>query len=266
MTPGWILDLLAAVMLAVAAVSAARLAVGRSWRRGADAADVDVAHLLTAIAMAGMLALSLRTFPDAVWEAIFGMLSAWFAFRVVWDARVNGIRALAVGHLAPHLARSGAMLYMFAATTSIGGMAGMSMSGINEMPGSSASTMILLDYPTLAFAFALILIGYSVWDLDQLSGQRYRPASARVPLAEIRPARVPAMASADSTTAVPASPQTTDPAPGSGAAHPQAAGSTGSGGAAADSPIGERLLSPAVTIGSRVAIGVVMALLLIIAI
>ena len=56
LTPAWILDVLAGVMLAVAGVSAARLAGARPWRRGTVVTDTDVGHLLMAIAMAGMLA------------------------------------------------------------------------------------------------------------------------------------------------------------------------------------------------------------------
>jgi len=55
MIPSWILDIFAAIMLVVAAVSAARLVVARPWRRGtrrAALADIDLAHLLMAIAMA----------------------------------------------------------------------------------------------------------------------------------------------------------------------------------------------------------------------
>ena len=61
MTPSWILDIFAAVMLVVAAVSAARLVVARPWRGASgQPTDIDVAHLLMAIAMAGMLTASLR--------------------------------------------------------------------------------------------------------------------------------------------------------------------------------------------------------------
>src|ERR1700722_240241 len=139
MTPAWIFDLLAALMLVVAAVSAARLVIARPWRPGSLIIDTDIAHLLMAIAMAGVLAASLSTLPDVAWEVIFGLMIAWFAFRVVLDARANGIRALAGGHCAPHLAHSGAMLYMFLAmTASSGAMAGM--------PGMSAgsSSMLML--------------------------------------------------------------------------------------------------------------------------
>ncbi len=207
MTPGWIFDVLAAVMLAVAAVSAARLAPAGRWRRGPATVGADAAHQLMAIAMAGMLAPRLRTLPAIGWEIVFGVLTVWLACLVVRQVRKNGVRALATDHCgAPHLVHSGSMLYMFLATTSAAGMAGMA--GMNELPGSSGSTMITLDYPTLAFVFALILIGYSVWDLDWLSGRRHGPAGAA----------------------------------------------------------GEILLSPAVKVGCRVAMGVVMAFLMLIAI
>jgi hypothetical protein len=160
MTPAWIMDIFAALMLVVAAVSAARLAVALPWRRGTATADTDVAvaHLLMAIAMAGMLAPSLTTLPNTAWDVVFGLMTAWLACRVARDARASGIRALAVGHRVPHLMHSGAMLYMFLAL---------------------AATQAL-EHPTLAFAFALILVGFSTWDLDQLSGRRYSLTSARV--------------------------------------------------------------------------------------
>ena len=85
MTPAWILDIFAAVMLVVAAVSAARLVAARPWQRGAVVTDTDISHLLMAIAMAGMLAPSLTTLPDGAWEAVFAVLTAWFGYRVVRD-------------------------------------------------------------------------------------------------------------------------------------------------------------------------------------
>jgi hypothetical protein len=253
MTPSWIFDLLAAVVLVVAAVAAARAAAAWAWRRESGTVDADVAHLLMGVAMAGMLAPSLRTFPTSAWEVAFGAATAWFAFRVVRDARVNGIRALSNGHCAPHLVHSGAMLYMFLATTPIAGMAGMS--GMNELPGSAGSTMLTLNDPTLAFAFALALIGYGVWDLDQLSARRYRLAG------------VPALAGAEPGAAMIS-------IPGSGAARDQAApsgpsgssGGGGAGGGTAGDPVADRLFSPAVAGGCRVAMGVAMAFILLIAI
>jgi Domain of unknown function (DUF5134) len=269
MTPAWIFDLFAALMLVVAAVSASRLVAARPWRPGSVIVDTDIAHLLMAIAMAGVLTSGLSTLPDVAWEVIFGVMIAWYAFRVVLDVQASGMRALAGGHCAPHLVHSGAMLYMFLAMTSAGsarGMAGM----------SGGSSSLMLSYPTLAFVFALILIGYSIWDVDQLSGKRYGLASARVPLAAVR-AGVPAMAGAESVTASFSGPRLAgvvlDPGPGSGAdggrpdgGHLVACGADSiDGGAAAGGAIGEFLLSPAVTIGCRITMSVAMVFMLLIA-
>ena len=130
MTPDWILDIFAAIMLVVAAVSAARLVAARPWQPGAVVTDTDISHLLMGIAMAGMLAASLTTLPNGAWVVVFAVLAAWFGYRVVRDYQASGARALAVGHCAPHLVHSAAMVYMFAAITAPaaggGGMGGMS--------------------------------------------------------------------------------------------------------------------------------------------
>ena len=177
MTPQWILDVFAAVTLIVAAVAAVRLTAGSSGltasssgRHAGSGADVDLAHVLMGIAMAGTLADSLRTLPDGAWEAAFAVSAVWFGWRVVRDARASGIRALARGHCAPHLVHSAAMTYMFAALPAAGA-ATMGSAGTAGVPAQS------LGYPTLAFVFALALAGYSVWDLDQLSVRRFSPAA-----------------------------------------------------------------------------------------
>ena len=275
MTPAWILDLLAALMLVVAAVSAARLVAARPWRRGSVIIDTDIAHLLMAVAMAGVLTSGLSTLPDVAWEMIFGVMIAWYAFRVALDARANGVRALAGGHCAPHLAHSGAMLYMFLGmTSSAGAMAGMA--GMS----AGSSSMLMLNDPTLAYVFALVLIGYSIWDLDQLSGRRYSLTPARVSLAGVR-AGVPAMAGAESATTTAsygpspsgsvsdASTGATGTATGSGAVDGRAIACDAtaiSGGSVAGGGLAQFLLSPAVTVGCRVTMGVVMTFMLLIAI
>ena len=167
MTPAWILDIFAAIMLVVAAVSAARLVAARPWQPGAIITDTDISHLLMGIAMAGMLASSLTTLPNGAWAVVFCVLTAWFGYRVARDYRASGARALAVGHCAPHLVHSAAMLYMFLAITGPVASGGAGMIGMSGMTGMST-----LSYPTLAFLFALILAGYAIWDLDQLSSLR----------------------------------------------------------------------------------------------
>ena len=248
MIPAWLLDIFAAVMLAVVALSATRLAVARPWRQGgrrAALADVNVAQMLMALGMAGMLTASLTTLPDVAWAVIFGVLAVWFASRVVLDARVSGLRALAGGHCAPHLIHATAMLYIVLAVARAAG--GPGMSGLGS-----------LELPALAFVFALLLIGYSTWDLDQLSGPgpsgHYSLATARV-----------AVLAGATTAAV---------QPGAAASGLGAASGTGDEGMAAASRVppagvgaqggGTGVLAPWVTIGCRITIGVTMALMLLI--
>jgi hypothetical protein len=232
MTPAWILDILAALMLVVAGISAARLVEARPWQRGSALPDTDLAHLLMGIAMAGMLVSGLTTLPNTAWVIIFAVLTAWFAFRVAVDASANGARALAGGHCASHLAQSAAMVYMFAALAAPAA-GGAGMSGIGGVSG-----MQTLRYPTLAFVFALILIGYSVWGIDQLPGRRYSTTPAPLSLARVGatvPAMVPMTGAEPATVTLPSSR------------------------AIAVSAI---VLSRAVTVSSRIAIGVTIALML----
>jgi hypothetical protein len=181
MSRAWLPDIFAALMLLVAAASATRLATGhlpvsrlsateptgsRSSPCGSGGADTDIAHLLMCVAMAGMLAPSVKTLPPHAWEAIFGLLTAWFAWRLVGDAKVNTLQSLVSEHRAAHLVHCAAMVYMFAALATSDGM-DMTRMG-SGMAGS-------LKYPALAQAFVFLLLGYSVWDiLVQLSGRRYR--------------------------------------------------------------------------------------------
>jgi Domain of unknown function (DUF5134) len=261
-TPAWILDILAAVMLAVAAVSVARLAVARPWRRGAAVAlaDVDASHLLMAIAMAGMLAASLRTLPNVAWEVIFGVMTAWFAYRVAREARVRRVRALAVGHCAPHAVHAAAMLYMFLALAA-------PAAGGSGMTGMGGSAMQTLRMPSLAFLFALLLIGYSVADLDQLSGRgagrHYSFAGARVTPVAAMVASTPALAPGESRAA--ASPQSAAPEGGvktATQAHPARPDETAS---RVGAPVtGNSVLAPSVLATCQIAMGITMAFMLLI--
>jgi len=248
MTPGWILDVFAGLMLAVAVASAARLAAARlaaarAWPRGPVATDTGIAHLLMAIAMAGMLVSGLRTLPDAGWEVVFAVMTAWFGYRVICDARATGARALAGGHCAPHLVHSAAMLYMFLALVPPGG-AGQGMSGM----GGSADRPSLA-VPTLAFLFALVLAGYTVWDLDQISSRSRRLAPASFAVQAAVPAAVLAGGAGDSAA---------------WAGIDQAADGPGDPIAAAPGAVRGALLSPDMSVACRIVMGVTMAFMLLI--
>lgn len=71
MPPAFLTGSFAAFMLAVAAVSAARLVAARPWRRGWAASDTDISYLLMGVAMAGMLAPRLAALPDAAWASLW---------------------------------------------------------------------------------------------------------------------------------------------------------------------------------------------------
>jgi hypothetical protein len=269
--PAWILDIFAAVMLLVAAVSAGQLTVACAWTRaGMRDADIAGSHLLMGIAMAGTLVASLSTLPAAAWEVIFAVMTAWFAWCLWQETRGHGVTAVASGHHAPYLVHSAAMLYMFAA---LSGPAPGGGSGMAGMVGS-AGGMQSLHAPTLAFVFALLLIAYTVRDLDRKAGadgyfhvvgRRFTPAGPALATA----------AAGGTDRGVPAGPA--DPAGGGDSAvatvaQPQAAqaaevspGDQVAGRGEASPLTADRLLlSPAVVKGCRVAMGATMAFMLII--
>lgn len=256
MPPAWLLDTFAALMLVVAAVSAIRLIAGRlpagrlsvaeligpyARLRGSDGADNDIAYLLMGIAMAGMLAASVTTLPSRAWETIFSVLTAWFAWRVARDTRLNGIRSVAGGHSAVHLFQCAAMVYLFAAVATSASM---------EMTGMGSGAAQSLQFPVLADAFAAVFVCYTVWDLGQLAGRRHsREAAASagaVPVGDT--AHTAGMAALTATA-----PSNT-----------MKFRAEASRSVASDAALPPRalLLSPAATVASRIAMSVTMAFML----
>jgi hypothetical protein len=245
--PAWILGIFAVVMLLVAEVGAGQLVMARAWtRRGGTNADVAVSDLLMGIAMAGILVPGLSTLPNAVWEVVFAVMTAWFAWCLWRESRRGGAAAVADGHYAPHLVQSAAMLYLFAALAgpSVEG-SGISVSGTGGMPGmpgmsgGSSPGLPTLHASTLALIFALLLIAFTVHDLDRPAGvDGYFQVVGRRP--------VPAAAAAAGSVALRQPTQAgarADPAPYTAK---------------------RLLLSPAVAKWCQVAIGVAVAFILII--
>jgi hypothetical protein len=253
MTPTWILDGFAAIMLVVAAVSAARLVAARPWQRGAVITDTDISHLLMGIAMAGMLAPGLTTLPNDAWAVVFGVLTLWFGHRVVRDYQASGTRALAVGHCAPHLVHSAAMLYMFLALTAPAASGGSGMGAMGGMSGMST-----LSFPTLGFVFALILVGYTIWDLDQLSSLRHGLAVA------VAGAATPALVGASAGTVGLKTVAGSVAGGGVPADAPAGFDGAGHGGTAGDGRAGVTAIldSQGTVVGCRIAMGVTMSLML----
>jgi hypothetical protein len=194
--PAWILAIFAAVMLLAAEVSAGQLVVARAWTRDGGA-DIAVYQLLMGIAMAGILLPGLSILPNAVWEVVFAVMTAWFVWRL---CRGRGAAAVAHGQCAPHLVRSAAILYVFAALAgpSAAG-SGMSMSGpggMSGMAGGSSGGVPTLHAPTLALIFALLMVAFTVHDLDRradvdgyfhVAGHRFMPGESTLAAATAGP-------------------------------------------------------------------------------
>jgi Domain of unknown function (DUF5134) len=179
--PAWLAGPLAVVMIGTAAYCVSRLAAAWRWRRPAEY-DVDAAHALMGVAMAGMLVPRLNPFGTGGWEVIFGLAAAWFGGRAArqYLARHRaGDQAQRLHHL-HHLLASGAMLYMLACAARVAGVAGRAagaamadpaMAGMPGSPGTAAGP------PSLTLGLALALFAGVIWAVDQLFT---RPAPAAV--------------------------------------------------------------------------------------
>jgi len=205
-TPAWILEIFAVVMILVAEVSAGQLVVARAWtRRGSADAGIAVSRLLAGIAIAGILVPGLSILPNAAWVVVFAVMTAWFALCLWREGRGRAAAAVR-GHYAPQLVHSAAMLYLFAALAgpSVEG-SGMSMSGMSTsgaggmsgMAGGSSGGLPTLHASTLALVFALLLLAFTVHDLDRQAGldgyfrvvgRQFVPAAPAPAAAAVRPA------------------------------------------------------------------------------
>jgi hypothetical protein len=185
----WLAYSFAALMLATSAYCLSRLAVSWRHRRPTDH-QVDAAHVLMGVAMAGMLVPSLRVFWAGGWEIVFGAGAVLFGWRMISDARANR----RPGHHLQHVLHCAAMVYMLAAVTAVVKQA----SGGSAMGGSPA------HFRTVALVLALCLVGYVVWNADRFT--------SLAPVAALRASQAPAVALAPAAvgaaqlSAVPAGP------------------------------------------------------------
>lgn len=90
-SPSWLAYVLAAVVIAVALFSAARLVAARGRRRRCEV-DADSVHVVMGIAMAGMFVPGLAVLPGGLWAVIFAAGAAWFGWRAI------RVRRLAAAH------------------------------------------------------------------------------------------------------------------------------------------------------------------------
>jgi hypothetical protein len=177
--PDWLNDFFAAVMLAVALYSAGRLVAARAWSRPIHV-DIDVAHILMGVAMAGMFAARLNPIGSGVWEVVFSLLGLWFLWRCYqflvdpgtgfgYDEHVHRLSRRVI-----HLVMSSSMLYMYlaAAPVAAGSDGAMAMR-------ATGSTSRFVGLPLV---FLISLLASGIWELDGI--ERFRPSEApREPVA-----------------------------------------------------------------------------------
>lgn len=167
--PNWLPATFAAIMSAVAAGSAARLITAYRRRTGVDGCDVDAAHLLMGIAMTRVLTGGTALLPQVAWQLLFGGITAWFAWRLYRQVRHGrGADLVAGGHYAQHLAHAAGMLYMSVSLSApLTQPATARTAGILGMAAAAGARR--MSTPAVAAGFALLMIGFVVWDLDRLS-------------------------------------------------------------------------------------------------
>jgi Domain of unknown function (DUF5134) len=193
--PAWLTGIFAALMLTVAVYCAGRLIAARRWRRPTEV-DTDTGHVVMGVAMAGMLAASLRILPAVVWEPVFGVGALWFASQALRARRGALTSPWRCLHPTPHLVECAAMLYMFLILPTIPARAsGAAMATLSTSAPASR-------FSFLALALALFMFGYVVRVADRLT--LHAPAPAHAPAQARALAPAPAHARALALAAQPA--------------------------------------------------------------
>jgi hypothetical protein len=163
--PSWLAVIFASAMVTVAAYCAGRLVMSRFGSRKTHV-DIDVAHVLMGVAMAGGLVATLNPIPARVWEGVFVLLAGWFIWRcgtLVLRRRITGSNenhVLRLSHYLTYLVMAFAMLYTYlaAAKNSLTSMG----TGLSNVGVSGARA----DFVGLPLLFLVVLVASSIWELD----------------------------------------------------------------------------------------------------
>jgi hypothetical protein len=189
--PAWLAETFTGIMLVTAMYCASRLVISRTRRRPTDR-DVDLVHVVMAVAMAGMLGprisplwslwtgtLWTGTLWSGAWAVVFGASAAWFAWRMGQAYRLTGTLSPPGRHHLPHLIMCGAMVYLLLA----GGRPGAA----GAMGGLAAGAG---RFPVVALLLAQFMVGYAIWTVDRLPALAPVRARAGPPGAAVRAAPV----------------------------------------------------------------------------
>jgi hypothetical protein len=209
--PAWLAGTFAAVMILIAAYSAARLLF--AWRRGrATETDADALHVVMGTAMAGMLVPRLNMLPASAWAAVFAIAAAWFGWHAIRRRSPAAPSASQCRYPVPHLIECAAMIYMLlpaAASRPAHTRPSMAMPGMSATPAGG--------FPALAVVLALFMVGYIIWTTDRLATQARTKTTTASPglTRDHPPAGTAAAAPGRPSPAVPSSTRTRHPNPAS---------------------------------------------------
>ena len=161
----------AVVMVGVSLYCVAWLIVA-TRRRLQNHVDVNISHVAMGLGMAGMLVPRLNLLPDGLWEGIFVVIAAWFAYEGVRFvtgklAARDETASHGLSHYLIHLVMALAMLYMYFAAkpVTVAGGSGMNM---------TVPTGATANFGGLPLLFIVVVFVSAVWQLDGLS--RYAPS------------------------------------------------------------------------------------------
>lgn len=159
MGPAWLDDLLAVVMVAIAVYEVGRLSVAWATNRPSER-DVDVFHLAMGISMAGMLTGHLSLFAAQAWAVLFGAATVWFACRVPWSVAASTNASTSLGHRLTHVVSSVAMVYMLLVMAPVSGDHGGGAMG--------AMSMGVHRFPVAAVGLAVVLAAGVIFSAGHL--------------------------------------------------------------------------------------------------
>lgn len=166
--PVWLGDGFAGVLVLVGGYCLARLVLAAPLGRRTHY-DVNLDHVLMAVAMAGMLVNQWRVLPDPAWAVVFGLLGGWFLARAGLVAGRTGVKGLSgpsglhARHYAVHGVMALAMVYAEVLAASMPAR-GVAVAGMMSAGRGS---------PALTLAFVLVLLVSAVWQLNGVE----RPSS-----------------------------------------------------------------------------------------
>jgi len=176
--PSWLGYSFGVALMVVGAYCVARLVAAAPMGRQ-NHYDVNVAHVLMALAMVGMLVPGWNIVPVGLGETVFALMALWFLGKGIRLALVHGRGVLRGGHASHlrhyliHMVMACSMLYMYWLGMPVTqATSGATMSG-SAMPGPPADA----GDPGLTLLLTLTLLASAVWQLDSIS----RFSGARAP-------------------------------------------------------------------------------------